>query len=181
MHVAPLILASWAACSLLAPPAAPVKPSPAAPPSAAPPASPPASPPATTPPPLPPGSLPVAPPAVATPGPGPTISGRPPEGPLRRYEPRLWECKFEANVYLAPLRRGELAPIQLRSVVAWMPLIAQNTWSQTDPDSVRAELYVQGQPMRNMNDRVQWLHQLPFGMATIGIAVGDVSGQSLRW
>lgn len=116
-----------------------------------------------------------------TQGLGPTISGRPPEGPLRRYEPRIWEAKFEANVYFAPRVRGETSPLQLRSVTAWFPMIAQNTWAQTDPSSVRAELFVQGQPARNMNQRVAWQHQLPHGTAAIGIGVGDVVGQSLRW
>lgn len=188
-----IILALVTATSVLAqattPPATPPATTPPAAPPAAPPATPPADPVAPTSPPptsplqpnVRPGTVPTAPPAPATPGPGPTISGRPPEGAMRRYEPRLWDAKFEANVYLSPTVRGETAPIQLRSVVAWMPLIAQNTWSQTDPDSVRAELFVQSQPVRNINDRISWMNQLPFGMAAIGIAVGDVSGQSLRW
>jgi len=121
------------------------------------------------------------PPAQDNQGLGPTISGRPPEGPLRRYEPRIWEAKFEANVYFAPRTRGETSPLQLRSVTAWFPMIAQNTWAQTDPSSVRAELFVQGQPVRNMNQRMVWQHQMPHGTAAVGIGVGDVVGQSLRW
>lgn len=138
-------------------------------------------PPATTTPPAAPVTTQTPSSPAATPGPGPTISGRPPELPLRRYEPRIWEAKLEANIYLAPLLRGETAPIQLRSVVAWVPMIAQSTFSVVDPASVKAQLFVQGQPARNMNDRVAWVQQLPFGMAAIGIGVGDVSGQSLRW
>jgi hypothetical protein len=62
-----------------------------------------------------------------------------------------------------------------------VPIIAQSTFSVVDPSSVTAQLFVQGQPARAMKDRVTWVQQLPFGMAAMGIAVGDVSGQSLRW
>jgi hypothetical protein len=89
--------------------------------------------------------------------------------------------KLEANIYLAPMVRGETAPLQLKAVTVWVPIIVQSTWSQTDPSSVRAELFVQGQPVKQTDQRLSWRHQLAFGMAGVGLDVGDVSGQSLRW
>lgn len=89
--------------------------------------------------------------------------------------------KLEANIYLAPVTKYDTTPLQLKAVTVWVPIIVQSTWSQTDPNSVKSELFVQGQPVRNVSDRLTWRHQLPYGMAAVGLNVGDVSGQSLRW
>ncbi len=147
------------------------------------PASTPPAPPASTPPAsTPPATTPPATSPASTPGTLPsTVSGRPPEPPLKRVEGRRYEVKLEANIYLAPVARGETAPLQLQAVSAWVPIITQSTWSQVDPDSLQAQLFVQGQLATSVRDRITWKYGLPFGMAAVGMAIGDVSGQSLRW
>jgi hypothetical protein len=122
-------------------------------------------------------------PAATAPASSPAqlISGRPPERPLQRVEPRLWDAKFEASIWVPSNRDGQTTTLQLQSTVVWFPLIMQSTYSQCDPSSSKAELWVQGARVPKLADRLVFRQGGPFGLSMIGIPIGDMAGQSVKW
>ena len=91
----------------------------------------------------PPAPAPVVPPVVAPPAGTPafsTISGRPPEPPLKRVDPRIWEARFDASLWAPSLRKGDTVTIQLSNIMVWLPVVLQSTWSQVDPTSIKTEI-----------------------------------------
>lgn len=155
----------------VAPPAA------GAPASVPPPATPATQPPAANP--------PAGGPATPAAGPGPgnfsTISGRPPELPLKRTDPRIWEAKLEANLWAPVLRRGDVETIRLADIRIWMPFVLQSTWSQVDASSIRTDIWTQGVRHPSPADRMSFRQGLTQGMSAVGLAIPDVKGQSLKW
>lgn len=135
---------------------------------------------------VPPTGAPPAPvgPAPAVPGQAPsfaTISGPPPELPLRRTDPRLWEGRIDSSLWAPSMRRGDTQTLQLRNIMIWVPVVVQSTWSQVDPSSIRTEIWVQGERHPSPADRTSFRQGLQDGLAAVGISIPEVSGQSLKW
>jgi hypothetical protein len=132
----------------------------------------------------PPAPAPVVPPVVAPPAGTPafsTISGRPPEPPLKRVDPRIWEARFDASLWAPSLRKGDTVTIQLSNIMVWLPVVLQSTWSQVDPTSIKTEIWVQGARHRAAAERTSFRQGLAQGMAAVGISIPDTQGQSLKW
>jgi hypothetical protein len=110
-----------------------------------------------------------------------TISGRPPEPPLRRVDPRIWEARFDASLWAPSMRRGDSTPLQLRDIRVWMPFVVQSTWSQVDLSSVRTEIWVQGRRHPSPASATSSKQGLPWGITAVGIAVDELQGQSFKW
>jgi hypothetical protein len=130
-----------------------------------------------------------APPTPAAPAPAPqpsaatftTISGRPPELPLKRVDPRIWEARFDASLWAPSLRKGDTVTLQLSNIMVWMPMVLQSTWSQVDPTSIKTEIWVQGAKHNAAAQRTSFRQGLAQGMAAVGISIPDTQGQSLKW
>ena len=130
-----------------------------------------------------------APPTPAAPAPSPqpsapaftTISGRPPELPLKRVDPRIWEARFDASLWAPSLRKGDTVTLQLSNIMVWMPMVLQSTWSQVDPTSIKTEIWVQGAKHNAAAQRTSFRQGLAQGMAAVGISIPDTQGQSLKW
>lgn len=134
----------------------------------------------------PPAGAPPAPVGPATSAPGQpqafaTISGPPPEPPLRRTDPRLWEARIDASLWAPSMRRGDTQTLQLRNIMIWVPVVVQSTWSQVDPGTIRTDIWVQGERDPSPADRTTFRQGLANGTAAVGIAIPEVSGQSLKW
>lgn len=119
--------------------------------------------------------------ATASPPPLTTISGRPPEPPLRRVEPRIWEAKFEASLWAPMLRRGDTTPLNLQDIRVWMPFVLQSTWSQTDAGTIRTDIWVQGRRVATPANATSMRQGLSYGISAVGIAVNELQGQSFKW
>ncbi|MBM4099920.1 MAG: hypothetical protein FJ260_08205, partial [Planctomycetes bacterium] len=110
-----------------------------------------------------------------------TISGRPPEYPLKRTDPRIWEAKLEANLWAPVLRRGDTETIRLADIRVWMPFVLQSTWSEVDASSIKTDIWTQGARHAAPADRTTYRQGLAQGLAAVGISIPDVKGQSLKW
>ena len=110
-----------------------------------------------------------------------TISGRPPEPPLKRVEPRIWEAQLNASVYAPVMRDGQVQTMALSRIMVWMPVVLQSTWSQVSPDSIRTEIWVQGEKAPDAKLRTTTRQGLAQGMMAVGIAIPDANGQSIKW
>jgi hypothetical protein len=130
-----------------------------------------------------------APPTTAAPAPPPqpsapaftTISGRPPELPLKRVDPRIWEARFDASLWAPSLRKGDTVTLQLSNIMVWLPVVLQSTWSQVDPTSIKTEIWVQGAKHKAAAERTSFRQGMAQGMAAVGISIPDTQGQSLKW
>lgn len=110
-----------------------------------------------------------------------TISGRPPEPPLRRLDPRIWEARIDATLWAPSMRRGDTTPLQLRDIRVWMPFVLQSTWSQVDAGSIKTDIWVQGQRHPAPADATTMRQGLPWGIGAVGINVSELQGQSFKW
>ncbi|MEI6475766.1 MAG: hypothetical protein WCO75_10270, partial [Planctomycetota bacterium] len=115
----------------------------------------------------------IAPPASSPAAPAPqisapafaTISGRPPEPPLKRVDARIWEARFDASLWAPSLRKGDTVTLQLSNIMVWLPVVMQSTWSQVDPTSIKTEIWVQGAKHKGAADRTSVRQGLAQGMA----------------
>ncbi|MFM8872526.1 MAG: transglutaminase-like domain-containing protein [Phycisphaerales bacterium] len=126
-----------------------------------------------------------APPTPAPPTSGPatfsTISGRPPELPARRVEPRIWEIAFEADIWAPQTPGAKGAPLNFGGVVAWMPLVLQSTYSAMDAQSIRAETWVDGKRVAVPVASLQMRQGLSQGMSAVGIQMPPAGVQGIKW
>ena len=124
-----------------------------------------------------------APPTAPTPAAGSfsTISGRPPELPLKRLDPRIWEARLDATLWAPSMRRGDVTPLQLRDIRIWMPFVLQSTWSQVDASTIKTDIWVQGQRHPTPSDATSIRQGLPWGIGAVGINVSELQGQSFKW
>lgn len=110
-----------------------------------------------------------------------TISGRPPEPPARRVEPRIWEISFESNI-ASPITPDRTTPaLTVPQVNFWMPLVLQSTYSVIDPSSVRTEVSIDGRLKPLPPEAIQFRQGLSQGMSAVGFGLRNVSAQGLKW
>ncbi len=110
-----------------------------------------------------------------------TLSGRPPEFPAKRTEPRIWEARFEASIWAPRDRNNPQEPIQAKDLTIWMPLILQSTWSQVDVQSLRPEMWVHDTRQALGPDSTKMRQGLSQGMSALGFPFPNLSTQSLKW
>ena len=109
-------------------------------------------------------------------------SGRPPVGPLERYEPRVYDFTFEVTLtslwqYDLSLQRN----YRLLDAPIVMPVIFQGTYSAVQADSLRARLWLEGREDTNLTKRTRLDDGFPFQTRLAVIPVEDFGGKSLRW
>ncbi|MHC5009305.1 MAG: hypothetical protein ACYTGF_18330 [Planctomycetota bacterium] len=109
-------------------------------------------------------------------------SGRPPVGPLERYEPRVYDFTFDVTLtslwqYDLSLQRN----YRLVDAPIVMPVIFQGTYSSVQADSLRARLWLEGREDLNLTKRTRLDDGFPFQTRLAVIPVEDFGGKSLRW
>jgi hypothetical protein len=106
-------------------------------------------------------------------------SGRPPIGPLSRYEPRLYDFSFA--VTLSTLQQPiatDRRDYDLTDAPIVLPIIHLSTFSKIDGDSIGAKLWLNG---REENPRLQIKPGFPYNTHLATLTVPRFEGQSLRW
>jgi len=108
-------------------------------------------------------------------------SGRPPVGALRRYEPRLYEVKFEvALTTVSPL--GNPADVNLFDVEdapIILPVIYQGAYSKTFPNSENGGIILDSGPLPNPPRTID--EGKPFHTHHLRMVLPKYIGQSIRW
>jgi hypothetical protein len=118
-------------------------------------------------------------------------SGRPPTGPLERYEPRVWDVTFDVTVttgwrYDDTLRgwRYEASLQQsydLADAPIVMPVIFQGTYSAVKSDSLRARLWLGAREDTTLAGRSRLDDGYPFQTRLAVLPIEEFGGKTLRW
>ncbi len=126
--------------------------------------------------------------AFAYPAPMPVAgppSGRPPIGPLQRYDPKLYDLTFAVTMMPALQQyaneEGAYATrpsYDLREAPIVMPLIYQSSFSRVTPDSVTGELWLDN---RSTNPNLEIKDGFPFNTSLAVMTIGRFNGQAVRW
>lgn len=111
-----------------------------------------------------------------------TPSGRPPLGPLERYEPRIYD--FRINVALSTWQQVD--PFQrrrynLQDSPIVMPVIFQSSYSRVDGDSLYGKLWLGGKPDPNVANRTRLDPGKPHHTHLAVMTVPKFNGYHVRW
>jgi hypothetical protein len=112
-------------------------------------------------------------------------SGRPPVGPLKRLDPKIYDLNFQVAVATAIQQiatdKGKYATKEnynLEDAPIVLPLIFQGTFSRIDPTTVTGQLWLDA---KQQNPHVEIKEGLPFNTALAIITIDRFFGQSFRW
>jgi hypothetical protein len=113
-------------------------------------------------------------------------SGRPPEGPLRRLEPRIYD--FGMSVVMStearntPMRdpRDE-PPFDIKDSPIVMPMIFNSTFSAVDQNSMAARLWLVNEEDTGFNQRSRVDGGMPFNTHLAVMPIVRFQGKTLRW
>ena len=109
-------------------------------------------------------------------------SGRPPIGPLERYQPRLYD--FTIDVTLTTLGQYDLSQqrsFDLVDAPIVMPVIFQGTYSAVKANSLRGRLWLDGREDTELNARSRIDDGYPFQTRLAVIPIEQFRGRTLRW
>ena len=109
-------------------------------------------------------------------------SGRPPVGPLERYDERTYDVGFQALIKARNVLDGRVPDrIQLQEMTVAMPFIFNSTFSAVDPDTLRAQLWLDSTPDPDVNDRGRLSGGLPWNLQLAAFEVPAHTGENVRW
>jgi transglutaminase-like putative cysteine protease len=109
-------------------------------------------------------------------------SGRPPTGPLQRYEPRIWDVTFDVTLTTySPFDLSLQRDYQLTDAAIVMPVIFQSTFSTVQADSLTAKLWLAGRQDTTLPQRLRLDDGFPFQTQLAVIPVEQFTGKTLRW
>ena len=114
-------------------------------------------------------------------------SGRPPTGPLGRYEPRIYDIRFEVTVSTASLPDAYQKGYQIGQAMHLvdtpivMPVIFSGTFSKVDPDSLAARIWYSNREDLGLNQRSRVDEGYPFHTHLAVMPIPEFRGKSLRW
>lgn len=106
-------------------------------------------------------------------------SGRPPIGPLQRYEPKAYSLAFTVAVSTLQQQNGlDKFNYRLDDAPIVMPVIFLGTYSTAKSDSVKGQLWLES---REANPHFELKSGYPFNTHLATINVDHFVGQSVRW
>ena len=109
-------------------------------------------------------------------------SGRPPIGPLQRYEPRVYDLSFEVTVSTLVQRYGpHRQSYHLLDAPIVMPVIFHGTYSRVDGDSLRGRLWLGAREDTALSQRTRIDSGYPHHTHLAVMPIAQFSGQTLRW
>ena len=107
-------------------------------------------------------------------------SGRPPVGPLQRYEPKVYDLGFSVTVstmqQLDP--RVEKANYELKGAPIVFPIVFLGTYSKVNSESIKADLWLGG---HQSNPKLELKDGFPFSTHLATMTIEEFRGQSIRW
>ncbi len=106
-------------------------------------------------------------------------AGRPPIGPLERYEPRIYDVSFDVTVATVQTAiASDRLQYELQDTPIAMPIIFMGAYSRVDPDSLRGQLWLNN---REKNPRLELKPDQPHNTHLAVLTVDSYRGVSLRW
>jgi hypothetical protein len=109
-------------------------------------------------------------------------SGRPPIGPLERYEPRVYDITFDVTLTTRwQFDLSQQRDYQLADAPIVMPVIFQGAYSAVQSDSLRARLWLAGREDTTLVERSRLDVGFPFETRLAVVPVTQFSGKTLRW
>jgi hypothetical protein len=109
-------------------------------------------------------------------------AGRPPVGPLQRYEPKAYDMTF--TVALSTVQQNYAPDRQayvLDNAPIIMPVIFLGTFSRVDSDSVTAKLWLDAREDQTATQRMEIISDMPMHTNLARFTVQHFEGPSLRW
>jgi hypothetical protein len=113
-------------------------------------------------------------------------SGRPPTGPLERYEPRVYDLGFDVVLSMvsdsppyAP--RPGTGSFNLADAPIVFPIIFQSAYSEVDRASMKAQLWLDGREDASLTSRLRLDEGQPFHAHLAVMPINEFRGQTLRW
>lgn len=112
-------------------------------------------------------------------------SGRPPTGPLERYEPRVYDVGFEVVLGMftdsPPYTTDNARSFAIADAPIVLPVIFQTTYSEVDRSSMRAQLWLDSREDTDLMSRVRVDDGQPFNSHLAVMPVVKFTGKTLRW
>lgn len=111
-------------------------------------------------------------------------SGRPPIGPLERYEPKLYDLRFDVSLSTVIPRQGLITDqrhYDLFDAPIAMPLILQGAYSRVHQDSLYARLWLQSREDATFQRRSRVDSGFPHHTHLMVMPVERFRGTHLRW
>ena len=109
-------------------------------------------------------------------------SGRPPMGPLERYEPRVYDFTFDVTVTTAWQFDGtRQQSYNLVDAPIVVPVIFQGTYSRVMSDSLKGRLWLQGREDTTLAQRTRLDDGYPHQTQLAVLPIKTFRGKSLRW
>lgn len=113
---------------------------------------------------------------------GRAIAGRPPVGPLRRTDPRIYDVAFGVTLFteLPPTDASLRAVINVTDAPFVLPVILRSTYSKIDPGSFVGQIWGDGFEVRGAGQNMRIEHEKPHGMSFVVLPIARFGGQVLK-
>ncbi len=109
-------------------------------------------------------------------------SGRPPQGPLQRHDPKVYDFTFDVTLTtLWQIDARNQRSYDLADAPIVMPVIFQGAYSAVNADSLNARLWLTGREDLTLNDRTRLDDGFPFHTRLAVLPIVRFTGSSLRW
>jgi transglutaminase-like putative cysteine protease len=106
-------------------------------------------------------------------------SGRPPIGPLKRYEPKVFDLTFGAGVSTLQQRNAlDKFNYRLENAPIVMPIVFLGAYSKVQSESVKAQLWLES---READPHLELKSGFPHNTHLATLSVEQFVGQSVRW
>ncbi|HWB20226.1 MAG TPA: transglutaminase-like domain-containing protein [Phycisphaerales bacterium] len=109
-------------------------------------------------------------------------SGRPPAGPLQRYDPKLYDMTFSVTV--STLQKNFASDREfynLQDAPIIMPVIDLGAFSKVQHDSINGHLWLEGNEDLSLQRRIRFDEDQSYHTSRVVLTVANFHGQSLRW
>lgn len=105
--------------------------------------------------------------------------GGPPQFPIARVKPRMWETTISADVFATSQDVLETAPLLASRSEIVVPIIVHGAFSKADPSSIRVAGQINGQTYREGDVPWKLRGPNPDGTAHVVVEFVDIAGQSI--
>ena len=106
-------------------------------------------------------------------------TGGPPQFPIARVKPRLWEPTIKADVFASSLYTLNTSPLSASRSEIIVPVIIQGAYSKVDPSSIKVAGQINGQTYREGDVPWKLRGPHPDGTAEIVVEFVDIKAQSI--
>ena len=109
-------------------------------------------------------------------------SGRPPQGPLQRVDPRIYD--FSITVNISTIWQRDVTQrryYNIKDAPIVMPVIFQGTYSRVPSDSLWAKLWLDGREDKTLSERTRVDSGFPYHSHLAVMTIPEFKGQTVRW